>query len=308
MPLLVGEHLVEDDVTSIDAFLNKFCNLKASSKLLCNQTTCSVGPNELLYVGQREIGGTSPSDDVISVLGSEDATTCHIVVLQHSGSRASCIGHFDGCNSKQGLENMLELVLKLSKDKPEGQLNLHLIGGFEDVKGLSHPLSLELLNTLRLFRENIHLQTACIAEINTRQVNGVPFPVVYGVGVDIKSGEIYKATFLDKGPDLPLRGARTFTGTKEMMIIYDPMTQLMSIEPFSYQQMSNMDYWCNATDHTIRQNLSTSPDQEPKNFAIHVRECLQQIRDHPHPLLTMFKNGKPRCYKKDVSGIWTFIC
>ncbi|XP_071106024.1 protein N-terminal asparagine amidohydrolase-like isoform X2 [Haliotis cracherodii] len=307
MPLLVGEQLVEEDVTSVQAFLNKFCILKASSKVLCNQEIRSVGPNGLLYVGQREIGGTSPSDNVISVLGSEDATTCHIVVLQHSGSRSSCIGHFDGCNSKQGLETMLELVMKLSKDTPEGQLNLHLIGGFDDVKGFSHSLSLELLNMLRSFKQNIHLQTACIAEINTRLVNGVPFPIVYGVGVDIKSGEIYKATFLNKGPDLPLRGARNFTGTKEMIIIYDPMTQLMSIHPFSYQQMSNVDYWCNASDLTLRQNLSTSPAQEPNDFATRTRECLQQIRDHPDPLLTMFKYGKARCYKKELSGIWTLM-
>lgn len=34
-------------------------------------------------------------------------------------------------------------------------------------------------------------------------------------GVNIKSGEIFPATFPDKGPELPLRSARHFTGCHE---------------------------------------------------------------------------------------------
>ena len=39
--------------------------------------------------------------------------------------------------------------------------------------------------------------------------------------MNIKTGEIYRATFLDHGPDMPLRSARHFTGTEEVQLYLD---------------------------------------------------------------------------------------
>ncbi len=33
------------------------------------------------------------------------------------------------------------------------------------------------------------------------------------IGVNLKTGDIFPATYPDKGPDIPLRGARLFTGS-----------------------------------------------------------------------------------------------
>ena len=40
----------------------------------------------------------------------------------------------------------------------------------------------------------------------------MPWPIVYGIGINVKSGDIFPAQFTDKGPDLDIRMARTLTG------------------------------------------------------------------------------------------------
>lgn len=45
----------------------------------------TVGHIGLLYVGQRELAAVAPHDKSVTIIGSDDATTCIIVVLRHSG-------------------------------------------------------------------------------------------------------------------------------------------------------------------------------------------------------------------------------
>jgi len=45
----------------------------------------SVGPVGLLYVGQRELAASAPHDKHVNIIGADDATTCIIVVVRHSG-------------------------------------------------------------------------------------------------------------------------------------------------------------------------------------------------------------------------------
>lgn len=58
----------------------------------------------------------------------------------------------------------------------------------------------------------IDLTQACVGELNTILRGETNWPIIYGVGVNIKTGEIFPAAFPDKGPDLQLRQARNFAG------------------------------------------------------------------------------------------------
>lgn len=57
----------------------------------------------------------------------------------------------------------------------------------------------------------IDLTLACVGELNTTARGGIHWPLVYGVGVNVKTGEIFPATFQDKGPDQELRKTRQIT-------------------------------------------------------------------------------------------------
>lgn len=59
---------------------------------------------------------------------------------------------------------------------------------------------------------------ACVGELNTIIRGDLNWPIIYGIGVNIKTGEIFPAAFTDKGPDLQLRMARNFTGGQSVII------------------------------------------------------------------------------------------
>lgn len=113
----------------------------------------------------------------------------------------------------------------------EGRLQLHLIGGFSDRNRVAHNLSVSLLRESLLkfiakseiypilYVEMLHknrfemdLETCTIGDLCTLHRNGVPWPVIYGIGVNVKTGDIFPAQFNEKGPDMDLRLARTLTG------------------------------------------------------------------------------------------------
>lgn len=76
-----------------------------------------IGPVGLLYVQQRELAATGPHDKSISILGSDDATTCLIVVVRHSGSGAVALAHLDGCGTDEAVCTMVQRVHELAIGK-----------------------------------------------------------------------------------------------------------------------------------------------------------------------------------------------
>lgn len=105
----------------------------------------------------------------------------------------------------------------------------------------------------------IDLTQACVGELNTIVRGDLNWPIIYGIGVNIKTGEIFPAAFTDKGPDLQLRMARNFTGGQTVSIpkkhsstfmiynvftillqvldIYDSQLGMLRIGPFNYDPL-----------------------------------------------------------------------
>lgn len=86
----------------------------------------------------------------ISIVGTDDTTTCCIGVLRHTGSGAVCLAHFDGSDLEKldkCIENMIKRIeeVNLSLAMTEGQYELHLIGGFNDSRHYSEDLVIQLL-------------------------------------------------------------------------------------------------------------------------------------------------------------------
>uniref|UniRef100_A0A0B6ZH03 Protein N-terminal asparagine amidohydrolase n=2 Tax=Arion vulgaris TaxID=1028688 RepID=A0A0B6ZH03_9EUPU len=308
MPLFINGLQVQRTPT-VDSFIDEYPHFKESSQYLLKQEVRVVGPQQLLYVGQREVAGTFPLDESVSVLGSEDATTCHIAVLRHTSSGATSLIHFDGCSTTEGLKTMISIVTELTENMSSGRLEFHLVGGFDDKRRNSHEVSDKVFIALCECADDIHLVTACITHHNTvYKQDSMPFPIIYGLAVDVKTGLLYRATFPDKGPDLPLRSARHFTGGKENIVIYDHWKRELVIGPFDYETMPDVDIYLTLPNSIIRKYLSTSPEQEPEDFEDSVRASLVQLRDFPQPLVSIFKDGQPRRYKKDnTSGAWVLV-
>ncbi|CAN2391195.1 N-terminal asparagine [Pristimantis euphronides] len=231
---------------------------------------------------QRELAATTPSDSLISILGSEDATTCHIIVLRHTGSGATCLAHCDGSDSENEVAAIMQAVKSLTKTT-EGRLELHMVGGFNDQQRLSLKLSRQLLKAFHKQAEDVHLVTLCVTDINNKKENGINLPITYGIAVNVKTGELSKAKFPDRQPDEDLRSAYVLTGGQVMC--------------FTQTYYSSL----------ILQCFSTSPKAEPPDFVEHMKSSLKYLKDNPHNQISVFSKGKPRSYKKKADGQWERI-
>ncbi|KAL0270926.1 UNVERIFIED_CONTAM: hypothetical protein PYX00_008197 [Menopon gallinae] len=268
-----------------------------------------IGPVGLLYIHQREMAVTVPHDKNVSVLGTDDATTCIIVVLRHSGSGAVGMSHVDGACVEEGVQSLIQRVQELAVGYPEGRLELQLIGGFTYNRGnYGEELFSSIMHEIQKQPVEVDLTSACVGELNTTIRGGIHWPVLYGVGVNVKTGEVFPATFPDKGPDLALRCARQLTGCQQVLDVYDCSLGLLRIGPFNYEPLRGVDLWLQQSDDFILQHLATSPEVEPPHFVSQIRATLKYIQDHPFPAVTVFRDNRPHYYRRDeASGTWTPI-
>ncbi|XP_037766688.1 protein N-terminal asparagine amidohydrolase isoform X2 [Chelonia mydas] len=284
MPLLInGERI--DLAQPPGEVVRTYPHLEEKTRVLRGQPAQTVGPKGLLYIQQREFAVTTPKDGSVSILGSDDATTCHLVVLRHTGSGATCLTHCDGSNTQAEVSLIMSAVKSFSNDTECGRLEVHLVGGFNDDRQLSQKLTNQLLRAFDLQQDDVHIVTFCVTAVN------------------VKTAEIFHATFPDKGPDEDLRSAHMLTGAP-MTNIYDAKTEQLHIGPYFWMPFPHVDFWLNQDDKQILQNLSTSPLAEPPHFVSHLRSTLMFLKEHPFPADSLFPNRKPRLYKKTEEGLW----
>jgi hypothetical protein len=86
MPLLINGVPIEDAPRDLHAFYSQYPHFKESAAALCSLKPQVVGPLGLLYIFQREFAATHPHDNKITILGTDDVTTAHILVLRHTGN------------------------------------------------------------------------------------------------------------------------------------------------------------------------------------------------------------------------------
>uniref|UniRef100_A0A8C3WGH5 N-terminal asparagine amidase n=1 Tax=Catagonus wagneri TaxID=51154 RepID=A0A8C3WGH5_9CETA len=305
MPLLVEGRRVRLPQSAGD-LVRAHPLLEERARLLRGQSVQQVGPQGLLYVQQRELAVTSPKDGSVCILGSDDATTCHIVVLRHTGTGATCLTHCDGTDTEAEVHLIVSSLRPFADHVRGGRLEVHLVGGFNDDRQLSQKLTHQLLGEFDRQEDDIHLMTLCVTELNDREEDEKHFPVIYGIAVNVKTGAICRASFPDRGPEEELRAARTLTGGP-MISIYNAETEQLRIGPYSWTPFPNVDFWLQQDDKQILENLSTSPLAEPPHFVEHIRSTLMFLKKYPSPNNTLFPGNKPLLYKKNEDGLWKKI-
>ncbi|KAK7913559.1 hypothetical protein WMY93_013770 [Mugilogobius chulae] len=327
MPLLIQNEGL-DCINSTADLYERYQHLQENARQFRSRPLVDVDPKCVLYVQQREYAATTPADKYVSVIGSDDATTCHIVALRHTGSGAVCVAHLDGSNTWAEVLRILKAVLSLSQHCKDGRLELHLVGGFKDDAKTSEKLSVNILMAFDRQKENVHLETCCITEMNDIVVNGTHRPLVYGIGVNVKTGDVFPSSFTCKGPAEELRSARTFTGGPvethhalsfslhfyanklnntsfmwQLAEIYDSGRGLVKIGPCKWSPNSEIGFWLAQNDATILKYLSTSPKAEPPHFVQHMKSTIQFILDHPNSE-SLFPSGQPQLYHRTEQGEW----
>lgn len=305
MVLIIGDEHVEFDISSKDLF-TKFPELKTRSEALFNVPARMVRAQERhVYVGQREMA-VSERGDWVEVLGSEDATTCHIIILRDLTSDRGLTGlaHLDSEDPGQLLA-LEAAVRERSGSGGPWEYEVSLVGGYEDDRFCSRDITDALLFTMQNHCAFFRLRLACVLAVNTQQRVGVDWPRTYGAGVRLDTGEVFTAAFESHGPDEDIRSMWCNEGLHN---IYCHETGRIVIKPFQYGVISSAHRWLKQSDEFLLHHCSTSPKVEPPTFCNMIRAQFQRMITDPNPLETLFRNSLNREYQRDEkSGHWNMV-
>ncbi|KAK1155424.1 hypothetical protein AOXY_G27257 [Acipenser oxyrinchus oxyrinchus] len=280
MPLFVNKKKIEDFET-IEEFWAKYGDdLRAAAEKF-KQMNPETEKMKLLYVSQREYATIDWGTDNICTIGSDEATTCHVIVLHFQGTGIVSLGHIDG--SKRG------------REYPIPQCGFVHGRGFCDNRGISQSNTMKLLKLFMKQEINIYIQLACVSELNDVVHEGNHWPVVYGVGVSFGKNsrfglgllDIYPAYFPKENeeviPQITLRGARlVMDKTVPALFCNDGKKKQMTIGPYDWfwDILKNDDDTRDLTDGEIRRNFSTSPLVEKPEFSQTIKEQYKYLADN----------------------------
>ena len=317
MPLLIeGQPMPMP--TSVPDFIKTYPQFQIQARQLKSMPVIDIDPQDpYLYVHQAESVCVSAEDPNILRIGVDNVTTCCCVVVRHSGSLAMAVGHFDGNDTVDGLNRMLEGVTELTKEWMirnninQAELNTRyrfevcLIGGFEDARNISIDVIMQLLEALLMTPLQLHLKIASVYSNNTYYRNNIPYPSIIGLICDIQSGGLAPASFKFQGPLEEIRQLRFAMRPPIIMhSVYNPYTRILEVKPYEWT----------ITNDTIQQLLglnvnsflhywSTSPLAEKPDFVPSCKKALKFLEENRESL---FPSG--RSYKFTRSnGQWNLI-
>lgn len=110
-----------------------------------------------------------------------------ILKLYTLGSGAVALAHFDGAAVEEAISTMIQRVQQLALGFQEGRLELQLVGGYS-CPTYSADLFYNIMNAVHKHPAEVDLTLACVGELNTTIRGGIPWPLIYGVGVNVKTG------------------------------------------------------------------------------------------------------------------------
>jgi hypothetical protein len=283
--------------------------------------------DRILYVGQGEVAHALPTQ--CDVLVTDRATTCHMLALRSESQfhlPLTSLTHiddttYDSCIRSMVYEHLTHHQDRFQEEKKEEtdlshdliNLQLHVVGGFEDSEECSSNISSWLLRLLAEladdFKDSIKmtLQTCAISSLND---NGYRCPIARGLAIDLRTGEacLAKVDQAITGPAPQLRAVRVWSGLKSLNVIHTSSSNGLRLEAFSYAPIADIEQLLKLPDHLLLQFTSTSPDVEEWGFCDDVRSTLQFMIDVPcskvfgpsadHSLFFLRKGASNTCWKR----------
>ena len=318
MPLFIDDVPISKEV-SFEHFFEEYPILKKrSEEYIANHITQKKyleKRDRVLYVFQREFATINPKQKNSSFkwISSDDATTCHIVVIIEEYTRSISLGHFDGCDMSNGLKMMMSSlaeIVKLSETKdsdvPENY-NMYIFGGFNDSEKHSEKLLRKIIKYAMQSKYRICLKLAPAWLLNSELRGDKNIPIIFGVAVNITTAEIVIAENRSPGPDIALREARILLGENLKMInIYDSKNGLVYLKPFQYKISMYSTYLLRLPDEKFLEYMSTSPHCEPEHFVRRSKEAITYTLENPNPYENVF-NGKMRMYELNKNNEWIIM-
>jgi len=274
--------------------------MDARDELLANTPVSFTkdSSEKVLYVAQGEVAHCTSSQ--CDVLVSDKATTCHIIALrseQEGNEALSSLTHIDGTSYEDCIRDMVDehIVHHQQSDEEEKKsefssslinLDVHVIGGFEDAESTSLEISVWFMGLLaRIAEENslIMKMTLKGCAISCMNDSGHESPIARGLGIDTQSGHVFLAKVEEEaaGPEVTLRSVRLFSESerKSLSVIHSSKSDSMRILPFAFNSFAHIDRLLKLSDRVLLQHTSSSPHVEEPDFCSSIRTSLKYLLD-----------------------------
>ncbi|XP_024165453.1 protein N-terminal asparagine amidohydrolase isoform X1 [Rosa chinensis] len=280
-----------------------------------------------VYLFQREYATVDPA--YVDFVGTDEATTCMGLAIRNPETGMTSVAHLDSPKVvDMGLSQMVSLLVQPNKDV---ELDVHLVGGFEDVSpnhgncntrsenqanldGYSFPLAAKIVETLCKSRERFHIRTLCILRHNTRRdPEGNAYPIFNGFMVSTSTGSIIPASFdeTSRCPAEIVRRIRVSASYEDsrwkgrLLETYETQTDLFKIAPccWSLYQLHIALSLQNYSDSEILLMCSTSPSAEAPDFVKNLRRVWDYLIEYPDWRET-FPMEQPRVFQRTAEGGW----
>ncbi|XP_050235124.1 protein N-terminal asparagine amidohydrolase isoform X3 [Mercurialis annua] len=271
-----------------------------------------------------------PSTCRLKYIGTDEATTCVGLVIRNRKNGMISVAHMDSPKVvEHGLTQMLSALVNHNDDHTD--LDVHLIGGFEDVSsqhangtsnsknyaklgGYSFPLCTKIIETLGRRQERFHIQTLFILSHNTRRDSqGNAYPIINGFMVETSTGSLIPARFdrTTRGPDEIVRRIRVCASGEDpswngkLLETYDTRADLFVIAASSWTlyQLHVALTLQHLSDAEILLSCSTSPSAEGPDFVDNERRQWDYLIKHPDWQYT-FPKRQPRIFERSCDGVW----
>ncbi|KAL4655091.1 hypothetical protein ACB092_01G425800 [Castanea dentata] len=227
-----------------------------------------------------------------------------------------------------GLSQMLLHVVDHNMD---AELDVHLVGGFEDISpnyadsstrsesqeqldGYSFPLCAKIVEALFTRPENFHVQTLFVLGHNTRRDSeGNKYPIFHGLVVETSTGLVTPACFdrTSRCPDEIVRRIRVTSAYEDLswsgklLETYDTQTDQFRIASccWSVDQKDIFLTLQSLSDSEILLRCSTSPSAEAPDFVDNLKRKWEYLIEHPDWRET-FPRKQPRVFERAGDGGW----
>ncbi|XP_074279855.1 protein N-terminal asparagine amidohydrolase [Silene latifolia] len=281
-----------------------------------------------VYLFQREYATVDPM--LVDLVGTDEATTCVGIVIRNRNNGMTSAAHMDSPKIvKIGLSQMLS---KLADQKLDAELDVHLIGGFDDTPsllagkarhknntkgGYSFPLCAKIIEGLGKSALKFHIQTLFVLGHNTKNDGeGNAYPIFTGFLMETMTGAVTPAIFdkTTRCPDELVRRIRVSASFEDpcwrgkLLDTYDTETDQFIIAPSSWsvRKVQMATYLQQLPDSEILHTCSTSPYAEAPDFVYNQRRQWDYLIKHSN-WKEVFRMGQPRVFKRDTNGQWVMI-
>ena len=285
---------------------------------------------KLLYVSQRELAHATPSQ--CDVLVSDRATTCHILMVRsyttsnsqyHQPPLVSC-AHLDGPYDSS-LDNLLHHHYEHhfhTHCKTSIQVDYHIIGGFDDARNKSRPLTQWLLyrcaDLAQRYESHGMVFRICTFLVTTLNHDAaMDAPHLRGLAMRLATGEVWPAHCQGSslGPDFLLRQARLWSSSPQpnLNVVHwhkslfgHYSAGMFGITPFRFSSHADIEWLLSLeNDSELLQNSSTSPDCEEADYCNTIRSVLKLLQNKQH-YRKYFGARTPRYYQRSPThpNLW----